>query len=180
MAWSFRPSSSLPGAPLGIQAIEKFPGRNCRILVKPTSSERHLCFCKAAGTEEGVTEEASLNVSSARTQLDLLEQLSSSSSIGSGYQSDAEPQRPTIREQLSELIGDRDGEFTLPLGKKLKESLKSLTVSQRRNIKRQAYLNEVSRRNDSVFFATIGAFVLVPPLIILAIAVLTGYVQLLP
>lgn len=89
----------------------------------------------------------------------------------------------TIREQLSALYGERGGEFTLPMGKKLKEGLKalnSMTVSQRRNIKRQAMLTKVSGRNDSVFFATVGAFVLVPPLAILAIAVLTGYVQLLP
>jgi hypothetical protein len=65
----------------------------------------------------------------------------------------------------------------------MKEGLKrlnTLTVSQRRNIKRQAMLNQVSGRNDSVFFATVGAFVLVPPLAILAIAILTGYVQLFP
>jgi len=95
-----------------------------------------------------------------------------------GYESDGNTSRPTIREQLSELIGDRDGEFSLPLGKRLKASLNSLTISQKRNIKRQAYLNEVSRRNDSVFFATIGAFV--QPVIILSVAVLTGYVQLFP
>ena len=97
-----------------------------------------------------------------------------------GYESDSNTSRPTIREQLSELSGDRDGEFSLPLGKRLKASLNSLTVSQKRNIKRQAYLNEVSRRNDSVFFATIGAFVILPPVIILSVAVLTGYVQLFP
>lgn len=90
----------------------------------------------------------------------------------------------TIREQLLALAnGKVADEFTLPLGKKLKEGLKrlnSLTVSQKRNIKRQALLTQVSGRNDSVFFATVGAFVLVPPFAILAIAVLTGYVQLFP
>jgi len=90
----------------------------------------------------------------------------------------------TIREQLSALDnGKVVDEFTLPLGKKLKEGLKSLnklTVSQRRNIKRQALLTQVSGRNDSLFFATVGAFVLVPPFAILAIAVITGYVQLFP
>ena len=93
--------------------------------------------------------------------------------------------RTTIREQLSALYGDRGGEFTftLPLGKRLRQGLKtlnSLTVSQRRNIKRQALLTKVSGRNDSVFFAAVGAFVLVPPIAILAFAVLSGYVQLLP
>lgn len=79
------------------------------------------------------------------------------------------------------MVGDRDDEFSIPLGKNLKKvSEKFLTISQKRNIRRQAYLNEVSQRNDSVFFATIGAFVILPPFIILGIAVLTGYVQLFP
>lgn len=97
----------------------------------------------------------------------------------SGYRSDGtELQRSTIREKLSELFGETRGEFTLPLGKKLKKS--TLTISKKRNIKRQALLNEVGKRNDSVFFATIGIFVIVPPFAILAIAVLTGYVELMP
>lgn len=100
--------------------------------------------------------------------------------LQTGYDSLGDPPRPTIREQLSEIVGDRDGEFILPLGKKLKASLNTLTISQKRNIKRQAYLNEVEQRNDSVFFATIGAFVLLPPAVILSVAILTGYVQLFP
>lgn len=160
-------------------------------------------------------------VSSARAQLDLLEQLTSptldgiagklilythkiivvcchrliadpnltlmitkncSSGLENGVPTEPR-QRATIREQLSALANGKVDEFTLPLGKKLKEGLKSLnslTVSQRRNIKRQALLTQVSGRNDSVFFAAVGAFVLVPPLAILAIAVLTGYIQLFP
>ncbi|CAL1356312.1 unnamed protein product [Linum trigynum] len=126
----------------------------------------------------------SLVMSSSRTQLDLLEQLTSASPSpnGKGYES-ARATSTTIREQLMRLAGDRDGDdFTIKLvGKNLnKASPKFLTTSQKRNIKRQAYLNEVSTRNDSVFFATIGAFVLLPPLIILGIAVATGYVQLFP
>ncbi|MBA0703926.1 hypothetical protein Golax_016218, partial [Gossypium laxum] len=121
------------------------------------------------------------SLSSTRTQLDLLDQLSSTSSTADGYESDGRSGKLTIREQLVGLVGDRDDDFTIPLGKNLKKvSPKFLTISQKRNIRRQAYLNEVSQRNDSVFFATIGAFVLVPPLIILGIAILTGYVQLFP
>lgn len=72
------------------------------------------------------------------------------------------------------------GEFSLPLGKKLMENgeAKSLTISQKRNIKRQAYLTEVSGRNDSAFFATIASFVILPPLAILAVALITGYIDL--
>ncbi|EOA27966.1 hypothetical protein CARUB_v10024137mg [Capsella rubella] len=124
---------------------------------------------------------SSTSSSSVRTQLDLLEQLTSTSE---GYLSDGGgggSRGFTIRDQLAGLVGDRDDDFTIPLGKNLKKvSPKFLTTSQKRNIKRQSYLNEVSRRNDSVFFATIGAFVLLPPLVILAIAILTGYVQLFP
>lgn len=98
-----------------------------------------------------------------------------------GYESDGSSRKLTIREQLVQLFGERDDDFTIPLGKNLKKvSAKFLTISQKRNIRRQAYLNEVSQRNDSVFFATIGAFVILPPFIILGIAILTGYVQLFP
>jgi hypothetical protein len=79
------------------------------------------------------------------------------------------------------LVGDRDEDFSIPLGKDLKKvSAKFLTISQKRNIRRQAYLDEVSQRNDTAFFATIGAFVILPPFIILGIAIITGYVQLFP
>ncbi|XP_009790166.1 uncharacterized protein LOC107810436 [Nicotiana tabacum] len=143
---------------------------------------------RAALSEErdgNVTEEElptySGSLSSARTQLDLLDQLTSSSSAVNGYESDSSSSKPTIRAQLAKLVGDRDDDFSIPLGKNLKKvSAKFLTVSQKRNIKRQAYLNEVSQRNDSVFFATIGAFVILPPLVILGIAIATGYVQLFP
>ncbi|XP_023523373.1 uncharacterized protein LOC111787590 [Cucurbita pepo subsp. pepo] len=119
--------------------------------------------------------------SSARTQLDLLEQLSSGSQLVDGYESDGNYQRTTIRDQLAQLFRDRDDDFSIPLGKNLKKvSAKFLTISQKRNIKRQEYLNEVSQRNDSVFFATVGAFVILPPIVILGIAILTGYVQLFP
>lgn len=149
---------------------------------------RPLSSCKATARQEGATkQDPNAAVSSARTQLDLLEQLTSAASDGIGLDNGtpAEPRlRATIREQLSALVGNRVDDYTLPLvGKRLKEGLKRLnrmTVSQRRNIRRQALLTEVSGRNDSVFFATVGAFVLVPPFVILAIAILTGYVQLFP
>ncbi|XP_023924788.2 uncharacterized protein LOC112036210 [Quercus suber] len=145
-----------------------------------------LTFGQPEGAEGRVTEEDppvsfSGSLSSSRTQLDLLEQLSSTSSAVDGYESDGSSQRLTIRDQLARLIGDRDDDFSIPLGKDLKKvSAKFLTISQKRNIRRQAYLDEVSQRNDSVFFATIGAFVILPPFIILGIAIITGYVQLFP
>ncbi|XP_010924375.1 uncharacterized protein [Elaeis guineensis] len=179
MAWNIAPLSSLPTAPPRIQGSERFPIKKHTVLVKPTSSEKSLSPCKVAQSE-GVTEEQGLSGSSARTQLDLLEQLTSSTFPGSGYEGAGDTRKPTIGEQLSELVGDRGGDFSLPLGKKLQASWNSLTISRRRNIKRQAYLNEVAGRNDSIFFATIGAFVILPPVVILSIAILTGYVQLFP
>ncbi|KAL7185173.1 hypothetical protein ACSBR2_027160 [Camellia fascicularis] len=155
----------------------------------PSSSSSSLRTVAAYDGKEGggrVKEEDppsySGSSSSTRTQLDLLEQLTSiSSSVDDGYASDGSSRNLTIRDQLARLVGDQDDDFSIPLGKKLKNfSPKLLTISQKRNIRRQAYLDEVSQRNDTVFFTTIGAFVILPPLIILGIAILTGYVQLFP
>ncbi|XP_010525601.1 PREDICTED: uncharacterized protein LOC104803370 [Tarenaya hassleriana] len=157
----------------------------------PPSNQRHRLFLqlyphpssatrvRSEQSESGVTDSDdpsssfSGSLSSSRTQLDLLD----------GYLSDGigGSRNLSIRDQLAQLVAERDDNFTIPLGKNLKKlSPKFLTVSQKRNIKRQSYLNEVSQRNDSVFFATIGAFVILPPFVILGIAVLTGYVQLFP
>ncbi|XP_050249391.1 uncharacterized protein LOC126696738 [Quercus robur] len=154
--------------------------------LKLHSSYSFRTFGQPEGAEGRVTEEDppvsfSGSLSSARSQLDLLEQLTSTSSAVDGYESDGSSQRLTIRDQLARLVGDRDDDFSIPLGKDLKKvSARFLTISQKRNIRRQAYLDEVSQRNDSVFFATIGAFVILPPFIILGIAIITGYVQLFP
>ncbi|XP_037406149.1 uncharacterized protein LOC119268593 isoform X1 [Triticum dicoccoides] len=176
------------GAPQGVglaraEIAGRLQGCPPGIRGRDTGSKRLSC-CYQQFTDADIS---SSEVSSARTQLDLLEQLTSSSTPNGTENETATETRvlTTIREQLVALYGDRGGEFTftLPLGKRLREGLKTLntlTVSQRRNIKRQAMLTKVSGRNDSVFFATVGAFVLVPPIAILAIAVLTGYVQLLP
>ncbi|KAJ8626815.1 hypothetical protein MRB53_020122 [Persea americana] len=172
-------STSLPPSTSLRTLIFVSKNRKGALCNKPTGIEKQLSPCRAAQSE-GVTEDPGVTGSSTRSQLDLLEQLTSTSTSDRGYESDGSSPRPTIRDQLSQLSGDTYGEFSLPLGKKLKASMNNLTISQKRNIRRQAYLDEVSQRNDSVFFATIGAFVILPPLIILAVAVLTGYVQLLP
>ncbi|WVZ69363.1 hypothetical protein U9M48_018160 [Paspalum notatum var. saurae] len=186
MACSFSPSSATR-----IQAVDAAAAgvKNGRVPLRSSAApaQRPFGICRAAGRQGGATQEPSVSVSSARTQLNLLEQLTSTTPDGiAGLENGTRPeprQGATIREQLSTLASGKVDEFTLPLGKKLKEGLKRLnllTVSQRRNIKRQAMLTQVSGRNDSVFFATVGAFVLVPPFAILAIAVLSGYVQLFP
>nr|GMD84232.1 uncharacterized protein LOC109150617 [Ipomoea batatas] len=152
---------------------------------QPWLSSSGRAAALSEGTEGGVTEKEppdySGSATSARAQLDLLQQLTSSSLDFNGYESDGGSSGLSIRDQLAKLFGERDDDFSVPLGKNLKKfTPKVLTISQKRNIKRQAYLNEVSRRNDSVFFATIGAFVILPPIIILGIAIATGYVQLFP
>ncbi|XP_037496738.1 uncharacterized protein LOC105634517 [Jatropha curcas] len=167
------------------------PKHNNNLFKLYSSCRKLLVFSKSESAEStGVTEQDlpssfSGSISSTRTQLDLLDQLTSttpSTADTTGYESDGRSRRLTIRE-LVKLVGERDDDenFSIPLGKNLKKvSPKFLTISQKRNIRRQAYLNEVSQRNDSVFFATIGAFVILPPIVILGIAILTGYVQLFP
>ncbi|XP_076941315.1 uncharacterized protein LOC143610830 [Bidens hawaiensis] len=165
-------------------------------LVPYTNKSKHIFFfsaftltsstatAAAALSEKGADREddrrpnSSATSPSARTQLDLLEQLTTTASP-SDYGSDRNYVELTVREKLIELVGDRDDDFTMRLGKKMRVP-KLLTVSQKRNIRRQSYLNEVSQRNDTNFFATIGAFVLLPPIIILGVAIATGYVQLFP
>lgn len=88
----------------------------------------------------------------------------------------------TIREQLSnEVEAEDEQEVTISLGIAEPEiAPKELTIHQKRNIRRQDYLNKVSERNDAPFFATVAAFVLIPPICILGYAVATGYVDLFP
>lgn len=60
MAWSFAaaPSSSFPTAYLRSQVAQgPATKNNSAVLLKPVSSEKHLCYCKAAAHSEGVAEE---------------------------------------------------------------------------------------------------------------------------
>ncbi|EXC35454.1 hypothetical protein L484_026761 [Morus notabilis] len=190
MALNFRATSLCPNSYSSSSSPPPFVIPKHKQLFKSSSpsssSSSFKTLAQSEGTERVVKEQdppASFSgSSSARAQLDLLEQLSStSSSSADGYESEGSSRKLTIRDQLAQLVADRDGDFSLPLGKNLKKvSAKFLTISQKRNIRRQAYLNQVSQRNDSVFFATVGAFVILPPLVILGIAILTGYVQLFP
>lgn len=88
----------------------------------------------------------------------------------------------TIREQLSnEVEAEDEQEVTISLGIAEPEiTYNDLTIAQKRNIRRQDYLNKVSERDDAPFFATVAAFVLLPPICILGFAVVTGYVDLFP
>lgn len=114
-----------------------------------------------------------------QSQLDLLERLTS---INNKENDQAKvSSTKTIREQLSVLVSDEVGEVTIPLGKRFKpNNYNSLTISQKRNIKRQDYLNKVAQRNDIPFFSTIALFVILPPVVILGVAVATGYVDIFP
>lgn len=133
-----------------------------------------------SGVSEGSPDESVSTESSVQSQLDLLERLTSKNSIKENDQGVVSSTK-TIREQLSALVDDEVNEVTIPLGKRFKpNNYNSLTISQKRNIKRQDYLNKVARRNDIPFFSSIALFVLLPPLVILGVAVATGYVDLFP
>lgn len=87
----------------------------------------------------------------------------------------------TIRDQLTSQVEPEAPEVVVPLTNGEKDTpVADLTISQKRNIRRQNYLNKVSERNDAPFFATVAGFVLVPPILILGFAVATGYVELFP
>ncbi|KAF3443570.1 hypothetical protein FNV43_RR13257 [Rhamnella rubrinervis] len=108
------PSSSPPHTPFRIPRHKQLcssPSSSCRTLAQPADK-----------TDAGVTEQerppsSSGSLSSARTQLDLLEQLTSTSSSVDGYESDGSSGKLTIRDQLAQLVGDRDDDFNIPLGK---------------------------------------------------------------
>ncbi|CAI5470907.1 unnamed protein product [Closterium sp. Yama58-4] len=57
--------------------------------------------------------------------------------------------------------------------------LAAWTPAQKRNLARATLLSKVGERNDSPLFATIGALVLGPPVVILAVAFFSGYVDFL-
>nr|CAB3477862.1 unnamed protein product [Digitaria exilis] len=129
MACSFSASSATRLQAVDAAAAVVKNGRvplNLKASVAP--AQRSLGCCRATARQEGATKEPSV----------------------AGLENGTPPesyQRATIREQLLALAnGKVDDEFTLPLAKRLKEGLKrlnSLTVSQRRNIKRQALLTQV-------------------------------------
>lgn len=115
------------------------------------------------------------NESQAQSHLDLLERLTENSTASQG------DDVRTIRDQLSSQVEPEAAEVVVPLTNGQKDTpVAELTISQKRNIRRQNYLNKVSERNDAPFFAAIAAFVLVPPILILGFAVATGYVELFP
>ena len=87
----------------------------------------------------------------------------------------------TIRDQLASQVELEAPEVVVSLANGEKDTpVPELTISQKRNIRRQNYLNKVSERNDAPFFATVAGLVLVPPVLILGFAVATGYVELFP
>lgn len=133
-----------------------------------------------SGVSEGFPDEPVSTESSLQSQLDLLEQLTSNNNVKENDQAKVSSTK-TIREQLSALVSDEVDEVTIPLGKRFKpNNYNSLTISQKRNIKRQDYLNKVSQRNDIPFFSAIALFVILPPMVILGVAVATGYVDIFP
>lgn len=136
----------------------------------------------AGSTPESQTadKEADSSVSSQepseQSHLDLLHQITSRSAVG------AAGSGKTIAQQLAaDLEEEGAEEVTIPLGSgKLDIKATDLTISQKRNIARQNYMNKVAERNDAPLFTAVALFVLLPPAAILGVAVATGYVDLFP
>ncbi|MCO5580944.1 hypothetical protein L7F22_034818 [Adiantum nelumboides] len=109
----------------------------------------------------------------AQSQLELLEKLTT------GREKDGD--KSTIGEQLAKkVVVNTEDEVAIPLGKQIPLEYDDLTMAQKRNIRRQKYLDQVSKRNDASFFAAIALFVVLPPAVILGVAVATGYINFLP
>ncbi|XP_024525471.1 uncharacterized protein LOC9633948 isoform X1 [Selaginella moellendorffii] len=130
----------------------------------------HSWKCRA---EVERSDKASSSSSSSQSMLERLERLTQSSSSSSSSSSN------TIASKLVDRYGNSEegSDFSVPL---VYSRYKKPKISVQRNIKRQEYLDKVSQRDDSGTFATIGLFVLVPPLAILAVAIAVGYVNILP
>lgn len=144
------------------------------VLVEATS-ERGNAPKVGASTKEAP--EGSQSQSKAQSQLDFLEKLTAGRQKGSSM---ADPEKTTIAEQLANKTTTNSQDAAVPLCKKEPMEYDDLTISQKRNIRRQQYLDQVSKRNDVPFFTTVALFVILPPVIILGVAVATGYVDLLP
>ncbi|KAL2629796.1 hypothetical protein R1flu_014482 [Riccia fluitans] len=117
--------------------------------------------------------EQSIAGPSVESHLDLLQRFTSEKSPDKGGK--------TIAEQLeSQVDADKGEEVAVPLAQNVTLEASQLTIHQKRNIRRQKYLDEVAKRNDAPFFTTVALIVILPPSVILGVAVATGYVQLFP
>jgi hypothetical protein len=89
-------------------------------------------------------------------------------------------EKGSIGEQLASKVPLENKSAVVPLVKRVPMEYDDLTISQKRNIRRQKYLDQVSQRNDAPLFIAIALSVVLPPAIILGIAIGTGYIDLLP
>lgn len=145
------------------------------------SSESRRATCvvspNASSTPESQTaDKETAKGPSVLSHLELLQKITSESNLG------ASGLGKTIAQQLAEDRETEDADqATIPLGSgKLDIKSTDLTISQKRNIRRQNYMNKVAKRDDAPFFTAVALFVLVPPAAILGLAVATGYVDLFP
>lgn len=84
-----------------------------------------------------------------------------------------------LKQQLKVVVSD---EVVIPIGpprKLVRKKATPVTESDRRNLRRAEYLENVGRRNDSGFFAVVASAVLLPPTVILAVAFFAGYLEFL-
>lgn len=86
-----------------------------------------------------------------------------------------------MRAQYGVVVKD---EVTIPIGpnaqrKLVRKSPKPVTLAQQRNMQRAEYMEKVSQRSDSTFFTIVAGSILLPPIVILAAAYATGYLEFL-
>eukprot|EP00850_Spirogloea_muscicola_P021777 SM000261S09976 [mRNA] locus=s261:6583:7508:- [translate_table: standard] len=112
---------------------------------------------------------------SIRSSLDLLERLASPGRAGSepGDSRRRQAGAASIAEQLKGKLEESNEEDEVRLALVRPE----LTISQRRNIRRQAYLDTVAKRNDVPLFLGIGLAILLPPAGILGYLLLAGFIE---
>ncbi|BBN07988.1 hypothetical protein MPTK1_4g07870 [Marchantia polymorpha subsp. ruderalis] len=189
--WNSSPSTCNFGRARSVLAVASFTGRGValsgNVWKNVTGGKTYAVRLAGAGITRASRADSTLNAeatdrksseqpatgSSAETHLDLLERFISESSKDGGGR--------TIAEQLEEQVDLDQAEIvTVPLAQSMTLEQAPLTISQKRNIRRQKYLDEVAKRNDAPFFTTVALFVILPPAVILGVAVATGYINILP
>jgi hypothetical protein len=166
-----------------ITAFTQFQARNERSCVPKglkltgfeTRKKRGFAVIRAASRTEAPDQAPATTGPKLESHLSLLERLTENSTTSQGGDG------VTIRDQLASQVDEPEAaEVVVPLGKEPELQYSDLTISQKRNIRRQNYLNKTTERNDAPFFAAVLGFVLVPPIVILGYAIVTGYVEFFP
>ncbi|KEH22253.1 hypothetical protein MTR_7g035145 [Medicago truncatula] len=69
-----------------------------------------------------------------------------------GYESDGSSQRLRIREQLEQLVGERDDDFSLPIGKNFKErAFGLLPARNRKSVRLKKQITEKAATRNPIY-----------------------------